>query len=76
MTCDHLRELYKVCREYDLKLGSSDLIRVVCKQCGVQEVCPSTLVDEYDAKHVQEGGGVQQPANAPHSNPPRDDSNH
>ena len=50
MTCVHLRQLYKLCQENDLKLGGPDLIRVVCHQCGEQEVCPSTLMDEYDAK--------------------------
>lgn len=28
-----------------MKLGGSDLIRIVCHQCGEQEVCPSTLVE-------------------------------
>jgi hypothetical protein len=50
VTCIHLQKLYKLCQEQDLKLGGSDLIRVVCRQCGQQEVCPSTLMDEYDAK--------------------------
>jgi hypothetical protein len=50
MTCVHLQQLYKLCQDHDLKLGGSDLIRVVCKQCGEQETCPSTLTDEYDAK--------------------------
>ena len=45
MICVHLQELFDVCREHDLKIGGSDLIRVVCRQCGHQEVCPSTLVD-------------------------------
>ncbi len=46
MTCTHLQQLYKLCRDYDLKLGGSDLIRVVCPQCGAQEVCPSNLMDQ------------------------------
>ena len=50
MTCVHLQKLYKLCQEHDLKLGGSDLIRVVCRQCGEQEVCPSTLMDEYNAE--------------------------
>jgi hypothetical protein len=49
MTCVHLRQLYKLCEDHDLKLSGSDLIRVVCNQCGEQEVCPSTLASEYDA---------------------------
>ncbi len=50
MPCVHLQQLYKLCHEHEIKLGSSDLIRVVCNQCGEQEVCPSMLTDEYDAK--------------------------
>ena len=34
MTCVHLRGLYKLCQEHDLKLGSSDLIRVVAESSG------------------------------------------
>jgi hypothetical protein len=43
MTCIHLQQLYDLCRQHNLKLGGSDLIRVVCHQCGQHEVCPSTL---------------------------------
>jgi hypothetical protein len=50
MACVHLQQLYRLCQEHDLKLSGSDLIHVVCNQCGEQEVCPSTLMDEYDAK--------------------------
>ena len=53
MTCVHLQRLYKLCQEHDLKLGGSDLIRMVCRQCGEQEVCPSTLMDEYDVRQSQ-----------------------
>jgi hypothetical protein len=48
-----VQKLYKLCLEHDLKLGGTDLIRVFCHQCGEQEVCPSTLMDEYDAKQAQ-----------------------
>jgi len=51
MTCVHLQQLYRLCQEHDLKLGSADLIHIVCTQCGEQEVCPSMMTDEYDAKH-------------------------
>ena len=53
MTCVHLQQLFKLCQDQKLKLGGSDLIRVVCRQCGLQEVCPSTLMDAYDAKQPQ-----------------------
>jgi hypothetical protein len=48
MTCVHLRRLYQLCQEENLRMGGSDLIRVVCHQCGEQEVCPSALMDEID----------------------------
>ena len=49
MVCVHLKQLYQLCQEQNLRLGGSDLVHVVCKQCGLQEVCPSTLMDEYDS---------------------------
>ena len=55
MVCTHLRELYQLCETQQLRLSSSDLIHVVCTQCDQQEVCPSTLTDEYDA-HESEAG--------------------
>ncbi|GAG77269.1 unnamed protein product [marine sediment metagenome] len=56
MTCTHLQQLYQLCQQNDLKLSSSDLIHVVCKQCDKEEVCPSTLAEEYDEKRaVAEG---------------------
>lgn len=56
MTCQHLRQLYHFCKEQNLQLelGSSDLIRIVCHECGIQDVCPSMLTDEYEAKHPDE----------------------
>lgn len=56
MACVHLQQLYKLCHEHDLKLSSSDLIHIVCPQCGEQEVCPSMFTDEYDAKQARESG--------------------
>jgi hypothetical protein len=53
MTCIHLQKLYKLCQEHDLKLGGSDLTHVVCRQCGAQEVCPSTMMDEYNARELE-----------------------
>jgi hypothetical protein len=54
MSCKHLKELYEVCQTHHLKLSSSDLIRIVCPQCGVEEVCPSLLADEYETRHHDE----------------------
>lgn len=49
MVCEHLSELYQLCVDQQIVLSSSDLVRVVCKQCDEQEVCPSVMMDEYDA---------------------------
>jgi hypothetical protein len=51
MPCRHLRELFEVCREHQLRLSSSDLIRIVCPACGVSEECPSVLCEEYENRH-------------------------
>lgn len=51
MVCTHLSELYQLCEKHQLKLGGSDLIRLVCRQCDLEETCPSVLMDEYDAAH-------------------------
>ena len=57
MPCKHLHELIEMCERNNLKLSSSDLIRMVCPSCGVEEECPSTLCDEYDATHREEKAG-------------------
>jgi len=54
MSCVHLKKLYDLCVQEDLKIGGSDLVRIVCKQCGEQEVCPSLLMEEYEAQHPEE----------------------
>ncbi|MFN6104274.1 MAG: hypothetical protein ACK5EA_07475 [Planctomycetaceae bacterium] len=48
MVCDHLRQLYQLCLDQKIRLSASDLIHVVCEQCGRQEVCPSNLVTSLD----------------------------
>ena len=54
MVCNHLKELYELCESHQLRLGGSDLIRIVCKTCNEHEVCPSMLMDEYDARYKPE----------------------
>ncbi len=54
MACEHLRQLYQLCLDQQLRLGTSDLIRVVCKQCNQTETCPSNLIDE-DADATSDG---------------------
>ena len=61
MPCRHLRDLYEICRTHNLKLSSSDLIRIVCPACGVAEECPSVLCEEYDSQHPDEGEAAESP---------------
>lgn len=46
MPCIHLTQLIQLCEHSQIRLSSSDLIHIVCKQCEKQEVCPSTLLDD------------------------------
>lgn len=52
MTCVHLQKLYELCADSKIKLSGSDLVQIVCEECGVQEACPSMLMDEYDYKEA------------------------
>ena len=61
MACVHLRQLYQLCQDHDLKLGGPDLIRIVCRQCGEQDVCPSNLV-EMDEPRGQRKQDEERPA--------------
>ena len=54
MTCVHLKQLFQLCQDNALRLSSTDLIHVVCQQCGKEEVCPSVLMDEYETAHPGE----------------------
>jgi hypothetical protein len=45
MPCEHLQELYALCEKHELRIASRDAIRLVCRQCQEQEVCPSSLTD-------------------------------
>ncbi len=54
MVCTHLKELYELCDKHNIRLGGTDLVRIVCKQCDQDETCPSTLMAEYDARHPDE----------------------
>lgn len=52
MVCTHLKELYQLCETNQLRIGSSDLVRIICRQCDKTETCPSVLMDEYDSQTV------------------------
>ncbi len=51
MVCTHLKDLYQLCETHHLRLGGSDLIRVICRQCEQEETCPSVLMEQYDTLH-------------------------
>lgn len=51
MTCVHLKKLFELVDENQLEFSSSDLVRIVCKQCEKEEVCPSVRVGDYVAVH-------------------------
>ena len=61
MSCVHLKKLYDLCAQEDLKIGGADLVRIVCKQCGEQEVCPSNLV-EMDEPRGEQKQDEERPA--------------
>lgn len=65
MTCVHLQQLVQLCQESQLQLSSSDLIHIVCQQCGKQEVCPSMLVADYEKLHPDDGEQPAEPAKQP-----------
>lgn len=48
MVCEHLRQLYQLCLDQKIRLGGSDLIHIVCGQCGHKDLCPSNLRDDRD----------------------------
>ncbi|ASV75451.1 hypothetical protein THTE_2849 [Thermogutta terrifontis] len=51
MTCKHLQELFALCERYNLKITGAELVRIVCPTCGVDEVCPNVLTEEYERRH-------------------------
>ena len=60
MTCTHLRQLFELCDENELRFSSSDLVHIVCKQCEREEVCPAVLLDEYETQHPDSESDVTQ----------------
>lgn len=56
MACVHLQKLFDLCQEHELRfqLSGTDLVRIVCRECGEQEVCPSVLTDEYEARQTED----------------------
>ncbi len=48
MPCNHIKELYQLVDQYDMKLASSDPIRILCPLCDKEETCPDRMMDELD----------------------------
>ncbi|MFN8707825.1 MAG: hypothetical protein ACK526_13230 [Planctomyces sp.] len=69
MVCTHLTELYQLCEKHELRLSSSDLIRLVCRQCEQEETCPSVLMDEYDSRTSAASKSEQQEPKSERKNP-------
>ena len=53
MTCHHLRKLYEVCDQNNLRFSSSDLLHIVCKECDREEVCPSMLMGDFEKQDAK-----------------------
>ena len=45
MACIHLTQLYQLCEKHQLQFSSSHLVRIICKECGSEDVCPSMLTN-------------------------------
>ena len=56
MVCEHLQRLYQLCLDQKIRLSGSDLIHIVCHQCGRHDVCPSNLRDDPDDEPATAAG--------------------
>ena len=45
MVCEHLQEFFEVCDKHGLQIASPDAIKIVCRQCEQQQVCPTSRTD-------------------------------
>jgi hypothetical protein len=52
MTCNHLKEIDRACQDHGLVLGRTDLVRLICTECGDQEVCPAKSVFPTEEESV------------------------
>ena len=62
MPCVHLTELYELCKKHELRISSHDAVRVVCRQCEEQEVCPSASTDGEQVLQLDRGESPKQSA--------------
>jgi len=72
MICVHLKELFQLCQENEIRISSSDMVRVVCQQCGAHEVCPSALTSEFSEGDLADA--ESQTPDSPPAAPSRDSS--
>lgn len=63
MPCVHLKELYELCEKNELRIASPDTIRIVCRQCEEQEVCPTLLTDGDQVLELPQEANRDQEAN-------------
>ena len=64
MSCVHLKKLYELCAKEELRIGATDLVRLVCTQCGEQEVCPNMLMENYEATNPETASPQKPEGNA------------
>lgn len=65
MSCVHLQKLFQLCQENELRISSSDLVHVVCDRCQKDEVCPTLLFQQYEARHPEQETGNESQAIKP-----------
>ena len=61
MVCVHLKELYQLMEEKELRIGGTDLVRIACRQCDELDVCPSMLTEHYDEQVARKSKGATEP---------------
>lgn len=46
MICVHLKEIDRLCHNYKVEISRTDMVRMVCTECGEHEVCPSNVMPD------------------------------
>ncbi len=50
MPCDDIKHVIDLCKQHEIKVSQSDLIRAACNDCEEVEVCSSTNSVEYEKR--------------------------
>ena len=54
MICVHLKEIDRLCHDYKVEISRTDMVLMVCTDCGEHEVCPSNFMpDDIDSSIVE-----------------------